>query len=59
MDDFPFNLGAQDILIKSANLLHHWSSREPLTLMEETTYPKLIHFTFAFSLFLKLKGQPS
>lgn len=42
---FLFSLETQDILIKSANLLHHWFPLEPLTLMEETTYQKLIHFT--------------
>lgn len=41
---FLFSLETQDILIKSANLLHHWFPLEPLTLMEETTYQKLMHF---------------
>lgn len=42
---FLLSLETRDILIKSANLLHHWFLLEPLTLMEETTYQKLIHFT--------------
>lgn len=66
MDGFPLRcvLETQVILIKSANLLHHWSSLEPVTLMEETIYQKPIHFTtfsmgyFFFALFCKLKQPP-
>lgn len=52
MDGFPFSLETQDTLIKSTGLLHRWSSLKPLTLMEETTYQKLIHFkTFSILCF--------
>ena len=71
MNGFPLRWcfkNSKAVLIKSSDLLHHWPSLVPVTLMEETIYQKPTHFktlsawlfTFflTFSLLFKLKEQP-
>lgn len=47
MDGFPLKWcfkNSKAILIKSPDLLYHWPSRAPVTLMEETIYQNPIYF---------------
>lgn len=47
MDGFPqrwYFKNSKAVIIKSADLLHHWPSLVPVTLMEEIIYQKPIHF---------------
>lgn len=47
MDGFPLKWcfkNSKAILIKSPDLLYHWPSQAPVTLMEETIYQNPIYF---------------
>lgn len=47
MDGFPLKWcfkNSKAVLIKSPDLLYHWPSQAPVTLMEETIYQNPIHF---------------
>ena len=77
MDGFPLKWcfkNSKAVLIKSPDLLYHWPSQAPVTLMEETIYQNPIHFktlsawlcsfpffffNIFFFIFFNQRGSPS